>query len=167
MDEADKDKVAFDFGQAYLKGSLPDVFDPGLILSKSEATAKTEGFINLFADNTVAVIRYNLLPTDGHGFSFYGHTLGVRARVTMNGSKILVNLYEIDNATGVRTLRIANLITTANPNYQMHYNALYTADWLFDFAHKTYLVEAILTRTDLRAKVGIELIHYDNSAGLH
>ena len=166
VDEADKDKVSFDLSQAFLKGSLPDQI--GAITSKSEAAqARPEGFINLFADNTVAVIRYNVLPTDGHGFDFYGHTLGVRALVTMNGSKVLVNFYEVDNVTGVKTLRIVNNTTTANPNYRTTYNTIYTADWLFDFKNKTYFVEATLIRTDLRAKVGIEFIHYDNTAGLH
>ncbi len=167
VDEADRDKVSFNLSEAFLKGTLSDQIQIGPVSKSVKSEATTEGFLNPFADNTVAVIRYNVLAVEGHNSGYYGHSLGVRACVTMSGSKVQVTMYEVDNLTGTKTIRLQNFITAASPGYQTYFNDRYGDSWLYDFKNKTYFVEAVLTRTDLRAKVGIEFIHYDNTAGNH
>ena len=166
VDETDVNKVFFDRAAVQM----------GRVLVVATGGSKRRGLVST---SQSAVIRYNVVPTDGlftrigqcnPGDDCPGIALRVRFLDTGAVARVLVRLIEVDMATGQETIRMtfdSNVPSIApSNNYQEKAKSECGRNWGFDFKKKAYYIEGTLTGSAISIGVasGIQAVKIDTTS---
>lgn len=147
VDEAARDKLVFQGAIVSFPEILPPL--PNAQLLAVERTAEfaqsLEQTISLPTQTTQAVIRYNVVATDGLFQNNNCVQLLLRFRDDGNQARVFARLIEVNLGTGAATTRVtfdSNLFNPS-PNFQ---TAASGANLSLDFGQNAYYVEVTLTK---------------------